>query len=67
MKRDASPAIHNFFASSFSLLLVVSAGNCLWTLLDESEMIRNQMGTHSRSKIVGCKGHPLRLPHNDKG
>jgi hypothetical protein len=52
---------------SSASLLDVSAGNFQRTLVDESGMIRNQMGTHNRSEIVAVLTrivlcvHPTRI------
>jgi hypothetical protein len=43
----------------------MSAGNCRITLVDESGMIRTQMGKENKSEMVECSGrlercHPVR-------
>jgi hypothetical protein len=41
-----------------AFLLDVSTGNLQTDLVDESEMIRNQIGTHNRSEMVAVQGSP---------
>jgi hypothetical protein len=43
---------------SLASLLDVSASNCQRALVDESGVIRTQMGMHNRSKIVTVQGSP---------
>jgi hypothetical protein len=50
MKRDTSKA--KFTAISPASLLGVFVVYCQRVLVDESEMIRTQMGTHNKSEIV---------------
>jgi len=52
-ERDTSPAKLTAFLAKFlpASLLGVSAGICQRALVDESGMIRTQMGTHNRSEI----------------
>jgi hypothetical protein len=60
--RQNSAAI--FCPDSPDSLVVVSAGNCHRAMLDDSGMIRNQMGTQSGPGICRCKSvalcaHPI--------
>jgi hypothetical protein len=48
----------HFFAKVLLLLLDVSAGYCQRALVDESGMIRKQMGMHIRSEMVALQGLP---------
>jgi hypothetical protein len=41
-----------------ALLIGVSAGNCQRFLVDESSIIRTQMGTHNGSEIVEVRRSP---------
>jgi hypothetical protein len=45
-----------------ALLLRVSVGNCQRALVDESGMVRIQMGTHSRLEMVTVHGTPCVIP-----
>jgi hypothetical protein len=44
--------------TSFSLLSSVSTGNFQRALVDESEMIGNQMGTHNSSEMFSVQESP---------
>jgi hypothetical protein len=51
-------------------LLGVSVGYCSTALVDESGMIRTQMGTHNRLEMVAITGTPWAIPprnSNSKG
>jgi hypothetical protein len=65
MKRDTSYA--KFMAISLqvspALLPDVSANNCRRALVDESGMIRTQMGMHNRSEMVAVLGAPCAIPN----
>jgi hypothetical protein len=49
-----------------SSLLHVSAGICQRALVAESRMIRTQIGTHNRVKIVTVFGTPWAIPPHNK-
>jgi hypothetical protein len=46
------------------LLLDVSAGNCQRAVVDESKIIRNEIGTLNRSEMLRCKGCLVPQPHS---
>jgi hypothetical protein len=57
---------NNDFSPSFPVsILGSSAGNCHIALVDESGMIRTQMGTHNRSQIVAVLGTPCAIPRHN--
>jgi hypothetical protein len=47
---------------SVALLSDVSAVYCQRSLVDESEIIRTQMGTHSISQMISVLGTPCAIP-----
>jgi hypothetical protein len=51
--------------AKFLLLLGVFAGYCQRDLVDESGMIRIQMGMHNRSDMVAVYGTPCVIPHHN--
>jgi hypothetical protein len=51
--------------AKFLLLLGVFADYCQRDLVDESEMIRIQMGMHNRSEMVAVYGIPCVIPHHN--
>jgi hypothetical protein len=54
--------------ASLALLLGVSTGVCKRDLVDESGMIRTQIGMHNRSLMPAVLGTPFAiLPHNSNG
>jgi hypothetical protein len=64
LRRQNSAAIS--LQVSPASLLGVSEGNCKRALVDESEMFRNQIGTHNRSEMVAVQGHLVGQSHNNK-
>jgi hypothetical protein len=55
----------HFLPRSPTSLLGVSAGNCQTALLDESGMVRTQMGVHNGSEIITVHVTPCVIPpHN---
>jgi hypothetical protein len=57
-RQNLRPYSSSFLAS----LQNISAGKCKRALVDESGMIRTQMGTHNRSAIVAVLGTPCAIP-----
>jgi hypothetical protein len=46
-------------------ILGVSTGYCQRTLMDESGIIRTQMGTGNRLEMVAVSGTPCAIPHRN--
>jgi hypothetical protein len=64
MKRDTSYTKFTAISCQVypALLLGVSVGNCEKDVVVESGMIRTQVGTHNRSKILAVHGMPCAIP-----
>jgi hypothetical protein len=64
MQRDIYRLNSRTFLGKFlpALLLGVSAGYCQRDMVDESRIIRTQMGKDNRSVMVAVYGTPLAIP-----
>jgi hypothetical protein len=63
-ERDTSSAKFTAISSQVSpdSVLGVLAGTCQKALVDETEIIRTQMGTHNRSEMVAVHGTLYTIP-----